>query len=336
MQGNNERIVILEMLKEGKITAAEAESLLSTLIGHNVSEEDDYGCDEDNDDDEEEDDNEDDDDYEDDDIGLLMHILYESEHEKIFELDSTLQYRIDLICTNGGITISTGDQLQAKALLKAKVRAENAEVARETALDKLILHVEPGHLFFDASEYKHFNESLSIDLILPREMVYNIHARSVNGGVALAAAECNVLEVKTVNGGIRVVDVKAETAKLDSTNGGIRSEIVGSENIRCSSTNGTVAMLMNPMDKGVCELKTVNGTISVRIKDAINAAYDLDLRNSIGSIKVDLPNIKQSSHFSAGKRNEVKLISPNNDDHSRVIRIVASAINGNITIQEQD
>ncbi len=107
------------------------------------------------------------------------------------------------------------------------------------------------------------------------------------------------IAVETTNGPIATGEFTCSEISLQSTNGTIRAEQARSEKLRIETTNGSIHVTTASPD---VSCKTVNGTVNVKVPAAIAGKYRLETTN--GGIRVNLPrgvdlgmSVEAETHF---------------------------------------
>ena len=263
--------------------------------------------------------------------------LYKSSTEFGGELSTSEPIRIELLSSNGGLTVCGWDRPDFRITLHVSVRASCPEDAKERARELLVYIVEPARLLFDGCAFKEHNESFSVELFLPRELSYHCDMQTSNGGVRYQDLTFEELHCRSSNGSLTADTVSGRHADLVTSNGSVNFR--GSfDQLTGRTNNGSIDLVADCPGNSFAELHSSNGSIRALVKDCAEVGIDLDVQNSIGSINIDLPeqhlqmNRKQVGGLMLKGSGKVTTQSPDYDKMQRHLRLVARTSIGSITI----
>lgn len=238
--------------------------------------------------------------------------------------------RIEFATSNGRIDIKPWDGPGFKLHLIKSVRAANERAAEEAARDLAQISNVPGLLSVRMREGLHLNAGLTIEALLPRDRIGELNLRTSNGRVEVADIECEACTITTSNGRIVAEGVRAKSAKLRTSNGSISaSGLTGS--VEAASSNGSITVALAGCD-GDISLRTSNGSIRCRVPDDGNTGFDIEAGTTLGSITAEVPNLEIIDRDKTFGHNYLRARSANFAGLPRRVRVSARTSNGSITI----
>lgn len=324
-----ERRLILEMLKDGKISAEEAKELLEAL-GENANE---YIG---NDDKIRPDKRE----YTEDKGGWSFFDGLKSlisfgdiagpTHEFIEEYTHkfiTNQVTADIRTKSGSIIIKTWEREDCSIKVTKKVRGiSDEDRAREFAQSYQVLKLSDDAIHTE--DYKNKQLSISYEIMMPKNVVLVLRSTSVNGKVNLKDLHVTSGKINTVNGKIIIDEVVGDKLSISGVNGLIDLN-TSVNDLNCTTVNGKISMKDTNKNEGTIKLSTVNGPIKVALpKDVTGVRIHNSSVN--GRIKVDHPELRivsQSGKY-VNKSSEVVSSGPIKREYN------VSAVNGVLTVCE--
>lgn len=182
-------------------------------------------------------------------------------------------------------------------------------------------------LRYDESAIK----GMKISCQVPMIMIERLHATTSNGSIKLEDIHTGDIHAVTSNGGIKLEDVRAASAKLDTSNGSIKIEDGDVGNIFAGTSNGSIKMegiSDNPAEVRAIEAKTSNGGIVLELPR--NIGVKLTAGTSNGKITCDL------AEDIYGKISRTHIDGQNKlyQQQGSSINIELSTSNGSIKIKE--
>ena len=356
---NKERLRVLEMLQEGKITAEEAMGLLDRIPNDKEKTTQNH-----RDNREQQEDTQEEktwweetskgiqdtieqalDAAEDIDVNIILNPFNRGQQYMFFHhvpQGGKLNF-LKLLAKNGGLKIKSHNDNKIK--IEVKYNAKKGE-------SMLYLQDNGGglDLVYDYNAFRY----LSIDCYIPRGlMIENIYAENKNSSIKLEDVTGGRIELVTTNSSIKLEDLKATEVIAQTTNSKISLERVEANMVRATTTNAkieseqshieqlyaktsnsSVKLQLNPDNQAttednveyVVDVKTTNGNI--KIEDTNMLPMDLNASTSRGKVDFDYRDVvlKEMS------QNYIDCKSQNYDQASKKAKINLSTTNGNIKI----
>lgn len=295
---SKEKLLVLNMLKEGKISEEEALRLLEAM-----GETKDVGEDSENKFK----------DFEENVVSKITNSL-----EKLFKKTSETIQNIDLEDFNIGFGPSYGrykskieksQSLEIAEIENPKLKIENINgrieiypwdnsfidcIAKIYYDEKLL---GPNHEFFKLEKIEneisirpifHSGGSqpfeLNLQVSVPRRYYESLMVKSVNGGVDAGILDLGYLELETTNGKITLNSMSAEKSVIETKNAKV--EIIDHNGKALSITNTNGKVIITGLYVNETEVKTINGSIAVQ--DISNVASKVATYTTNGSIRVGI------------------------------------------------
>lgn len=336
-----ERLLILSMLKEGKISVDEATALLEALelkSGDSSSK---------------------DKDFKEDKNKRLSHMTFEeigsdignaisNMFDSLKDMGSNLGINLnsetivldleedlsqvenpilDFKSINGGITLNKWQ----KDNVSIKVTCEYKNGLLDNNEEFYKFYLEDDRLVFTPILNKDI--SIKLDVFLPNKDYKEIVLNTTNGRIQMQDINADKLNAITTNGAITVTRVKGEKIYLSTKNGRIEALGLSGEIVDLSTSNGRIVCNHLDINKATnVNLSTSNGSITSNLGDLTKgAAFDLD--TSMGSVTLEYPDmifINKEQGLSGNRRTLAH--NPNYDEDGDNLQYNASTSNGSIRI----
>ena len=303
---NEEKKRILKLVEEGKITSAEALTLLELLeeeqkhkdtkekeLIHEVSAVVRL--------DEEEKQQKDDQQYRERKVASAKDFLFDlvdSVMTKVKDLDLNLTKNtevthiyqdlsadftdINIEAANGSVEIYTWEEDSVKVEVDAKVyRTDQAEEARKLLDQEITLDIRNGRLqYLVGQKWMRVNSKIFI----PKAEYGKVKISLFNGGISAEELTFDKLQAKTANGKIVLSKLNGQDLDAETANGNIEISDSTIGKIECETINGTVNSQAVFKE---ADMETFNGLIQV---DSFNEqAKSLKAKSASGSIQITIP-----------------------------------------------
>jgi len=181
---------------------------------------------------------------------------------------------------NGHIDISGTDSEEYNLEIDAKVRGENEEKALEKKEKGIQIQEEEGRLRVRVTEREIM---ANIKLCLPQNKKYILHLDTSNGSVEVDDLNSEV-QADTSNGRIVFQNLKGRVFKGDTSNGRIEMKKIDGQELIADTSNGSVFL----QGRGrIFSGDTTNGSITITPELIGDGVIKADTSN--GRIKINLP-----------------------------------------------
>ncbi|MCL1924695.1 MAG: DUF4097 domain-containing protein [Defluviitaleaceae bacterium] len=212
-------------------------------------------------------------------------------------------------------------------IVEIKLLEENNSIELDydyNAVKHLSIQARIPNLFINEIDAVTSNSKIMIEDIKAKD----IYAKTTNGSIITEDVEANLLDLSTSNSSISISDSKSEKAKLATSNGAIKLEDVYITETRAMTSNGKISVeSLNPINiEATLDAQTSNASIVVNIEET-PAKFRASTSN--GKVSVD----GGVYNYSENSKSFVEAISPYYEEASKKIKMNLSTSNGNIKIK---
>lgn len=235
---------------------------------------------------------------------------------------------LDLNTQNGRVDVATWAGPGFSLELGKKVWAQDEQEARTRAGQLVDVSSDKGRLSVRVRDgVRH--AAIHIKLRVPVRPGYALTAVTTNGAIRLEGLDCATAAARSANGRIELAGVSAEELTADTVNGSV--SITGGRHGRAGarSVNGSVVVATESRS-GELNLGTTNGSIKCRVPRGARCSVEAD--TVMGSIRVEVPDMDGKVEGSFGSRRYQGRNGAAGTDPE--LRIHARATNGSISISE--
>ena len=265
--------------------------------------------------------------------------------EHIYHQDQVSIRKIDIDLANGSVQLVPWDKSGITIECKAKVfRATDANEARTKLLKEVTYSLEAGKLRFALQD-----KSIKLHAIIrvPNTQFEEMKIRLFNGAITGEDVKVDTIKTKTGNGQIQFTNFNASKAEFETVNGAITLDKFEVGELEAETMNGALE-IHGGFRKG--DLQTINGSItceqtgrygetirskasagSINLIVPSNTGCDGELKSNLGSFKIDIKGI----HIIEEKSDVVQkmLRFQSEGEYEQSIHILAESRAGNIHIK---
>lgn len=244
---------------------------------------------------------------------------------------------VSLANVNGNVTSSASSggyqiqvALQADAPTEAQARAALATMTVEhrdaVGADTLYLNNEVKFAQYSDSNV---NRTATVTASLPGTLDYQLHESTVNGTSATSGLGGSEAQLYSTNGSVTLAGTW-DVAAANTVSGTVSAsgDIAA---LQASSTNGSVQTALSGLRDSYADLDSTAGSIDAKVSRTLTSGFDLEGRSDLGTVAIVVAGtepVGSQSNTSAHYR------SPNYDESSPRVRIVARTTVGSILIHE--
>lgn len=258
---------------------------------------------------------------------------------------------LNLETRNGHIRVLPGSGKNYTLQVKAVVRADNEEAAREKKDRSLQLKTDERSFVFRATDR---DVMASLVLTVPRDLLYRLDLDTSNGRIEVEDLVTQEVRGDTSNGRIVYNGVKGRVLKGDTSNGRIEMMEVEAEELQADTSNGSIFMAgtarrfhcdtsngsitIEPTFKGDGEIRTdtSNGRIRILLPEEQNCGYTINAETSLGTLKVLLPDLEITERTESHSRRSMKAHTSRREKKDYWVDIEADTSRGSIYISGKD
>lgn len=255
---------------------------------------------------------------------------YSWEDTKKGEFKGAEIYKVAIHGVNGKITVEPTDELEWGITSTKTLPANSEAEAKQLGEDMYTLDVKPTSLTVHAKKVFGQSRTVHFHLRLPAGLKYDLEFRSTNGSVQVGSINASVLRAATTNGKV-VVEGDASEMDLTSTNG--RVELRGcAAKLHCRTVNGRIAVDCFAPQPGTMDLTTVNGGITVRMKQALGLGVRFTGSTVSGGVSSEL---KEQQVLTDERRTVGRKLSvQTRGEQKQWLSITARSVHGPINISQ--
>ncbi len=141
---------------------------------------------------------------------------------------------------------------------------------------------------------------LNLEVSIPRRFFESMNISTTNGSVEVGLVETNYLEIESTNGKLMLNSNSAEKTVLNTTNAKIEIVDHSGKELHVTSTNGKI--VLNGLYVKETEIKTTNGSVSVQ--DISNLCSKLSTYTTNGSIRIGIGSFVRGVKVEFNKMNK--------------------------------
>lgn len=195
-----------------------------------------------------------------------------------------------LVTPNGRIELKAWDEPGYKAEILVKTGGANQEEARQRANDAYTVVANETQFDFEAKRWNWNwdNQVVHVTLYVPRNKKYQLEARTGNGNILMDEAFLVDAKVTSGNGKINFSG-GADRMAIRTGNGSV--DILGDvADLEAGSGNGSITVTPNGDRHQYMRLNTGNGSLTVVTNRlASTTGYKVDASTGMGSVTLDMP-----------------------------------------------
>lgn len=181
------------------------------------------------------------------------------------------------------------------------------------------------------NKYKKQPYNANLTISIPQDMnLSELTIQNVNGDSSIIGIQSDRLIVEDVNGDVGIKYIKADLIDLSNVNGDIKIEDSSSSTSKLNTVNGDIDLLSNNEKINLVEADTVNGSIKVRLPE--KKAIQLNCSSLIDNFK----STKLPDNFTVVKRKTRSLKATTHDyriDSDDRMDLELSTVNGKISFK---
>jgi len=251
---------------------------------------------------------------------------------------------LDFFSRNGSITVKPIEGSEFKIEMEMRVRTNTRSEAEKAVEENVVIDNRTGYLRVGVNDSR---ISARIIAEVPRELFYDLTARSSNGSITLEELELGDVRLRTSNGSLTASNIKFDYLNGVTSNGSLRTEGVYGDTLRLETSNGSVNIKgaakkfeirtsnsrieMEPeflSDRPELLARTSNGNITIKLFQERNLGFEILGRTSNGTFRYnDLSDVVSVREDLIQTRNFSRMLHQVNID--------LSTSNGNIEVMDR-
>ncbi len=258
---------------------------------------------------------------------------FEEEHEGRFEPEAGQPVAVHLTTSNGRLVLKGWDRPDYHLRIVKSLRGPGEEEARRRAQDMARFTATPTSLVLESRFGGWNNAGVAAELNLPAGHLYRLELRSSNGRIEIDGLRAEDVEAQTSNGRIVCERSTGGRVRLRTSNGRIIANCSARE-LDADTSNGSVTVVPFGDFEGESrfQLRTSNGTLRVRPDEHQDCGYDIDASTSMGHVELELPDLEYSIRERTMGHRRSKARTSGFDGKARRIYIMARTSNGSVVV----
>lgn len=258
---------------------------------------------------------------------------FEETHEGRFEPVEGQPVVIQLNTSNGRLVLKGWDRPDYHVRVIKSLRGPGEEEARRRAQEMVRFTATPAGLVLESRISGWNNSGVAAELSLPTSHLYRLDLRTANGRIEMDGLRAEDVEAQTSNGRIVCERSTGGRVRLRTSNGRIVANCSARE-LNADTSNGSVTVVPYGDFGGESrfQLRTSNGSIRVRPDEQADSGYDIDASTSMGHVELELPDLEYSVHERQMGHRRSKARTTGFDGKARRIYISARTSNGSVVV----
>jgi len=242
---------------------------------------------------------------------------------------------IDFKTSNGRVAIESWNQPGYMVKLIKRVKAPSEQDARAHAADMARIERDGKRLSirFNQPQPMIFgSHGLAIIAFLPKDRAYRFLLQTANGRVEMKDLKATSVDATTSNGVVKLDAVEAERVETRTSNGKMLLK-TSAKDVKAHSSNGRITVIpVGAVGDAQYDLHTSNGSIKVQSGKPDGIGFSFDLRTTNGKINVEEAGLEYEVNEKHHGSRRVKAVSKGFEEASRKISVAAHTSNGSISV----
>jgi DUF4097 and DUF4098 domain-containing protein YvlB len=202
--------------------------------------------------------------------------------QHIFQFQGETFHDIEINLPNGSVNLQPWNENDIRVECNAKMyRVENMEQAREIFLSSVECQVE-GNRFIFQSEKK--TMKINIVLYVPAQAYEHVQIKLFNGPIRGEDLEIGTLKAKTANGIISFTTINSNYGEFETANGQIKLSNSSYEKLEAETISGLI-QFNGSVEK--IDAQSFNGNLALTLTDT--RCETLNAKTTTGNIEINTP-----------------------------------------------
>ncbi|WMM30927.1 DUF4097 domain-containing protein [Shouchella clausii] len=272
-----------------------------------------------------------------------------TEIDHVFQQQNISPRSLKVSLENGSVDVVPWDKQDVRLECQVKVyRVRDTEQAKDFFLKESVFSATDETLLF---ETKTKSMKVVATLYVPQSSYGRIKLYTFNGALKGEDLKADTFEANTTNGSIKTTNIESKKASMETVNGSISCEQSQLQLLDAKTLNGSVKVSGSIQD---ADVETVNGSITYEMEASTDAGY-VDLKTTTGSVKLLVSpavRIEAKLKSNVGSINnrlaDVEILDEKkefaqrymqltgNQAQEKRVKVHAVANTGSITVQDKD
>jgi len=247
---------------------------------------------------------------------------------------TTQEVPLRLFTGNGHVELKAWDQPGYKALVVVKARGSSEEQARRMATEAYTVRADGNGFELEASRRWDWSDlAVHVTLFLPTDKLYRLESRTGNGHILVEGVALRDGQATSGNGRITVQRAVADRLHLRSGNGAI--EVEGDiADLDAGTGNGSVRVIPLGRRSEVHTIKTGNGSVTIDSgRLAREVGLKVDANTGMGGVSVNRSDLIYERDVRTMGHKHIIARSQSYDQAERRVEVTARTGLGSVTIE---
>ncbi|HEY3316617.1 MAG TPA: DUF4097 family beta strand repeat-containing protein [Bacillota bacterium] len=258
---------------------------------------------------------------------------FEEDHEGRFEAAPGLPVTINFSTSNGRLILRGWERPDYRVHIIKTLRGPGEDEARQRARQMAQFTATPEGLTLESRLIGWHNSGVAAEVFLPAGLLYRVGLHTSNGRIETEGLKTDQFDAHTSNGRIVCERLTGERVIVRTSNGRIVANC-SAHRLDADTSNGSITVVPPGGLDGDSryQLRTSNGGIKIRPEDRTDCGYDIDASTSFGHIELELPELDYAINERTVGHRRSKAQTRGFDGKTRRIYIEARTSNGPILV----
>ncbi len=239
---------------------------------------------------------------------------------------------IRIVTGNGRVVVRAWDEPGYKASILAKAAGANEDEARTRANSAYTVKAGADGFELEVKHWDWGDTAVHVTLLVPRGKTYRLDARTGNGSVELEGLSMIETQLDSGNGKIFVRGGSADRVTLRTGVGSVDIE-ADVANLDAQTGSGSLHIMPTGSRPQLLQLNTGNGSVHVQtVKVGAGAGFKVEVHTGLGGVNLGLPSLTFDSDVRSSPSKSVRARTVNFETASVPVTIIASTGMGSVTI----
>ena len=242
---------------------------------------------------------------------------------------------IDFKTLNGRVAVESWDRPGYMVKLIKRVKAQSEQEAKARAAGMVRIERDGKKLSIRFTQPQTMvlgSHGLAIIAFLPKDRVYRFFLQTTNGRVEMKDLKATSVDAITSNGVVKLDNVEAERVETRTSNGKVLLK-TSAKDVKAHSSNGRITVVpAGAAGDAQYDLHTSNGSIKVQSGKPDGIGFSFNLRTSNGKINIEEAGLEYEVNEKHHGLRTVKARSKGFEEASRKISVAAHTSNGSISV----
>ncbi len=242
---------------------------------------------------------------------------------------------IDFKTLNGRVAVESWNQPGYMVKLIKRIKAPSEQEAKARAADLVRVERDGKRLSIRFSQPQPMifgGHGLAIIAFLPKDRMYKFLLQTANGKVEMKDLKATTVDAITSNGVVKMDNVEAERVESRTSNGKVLLK-TSAKDVKAHSSNGRITVVPTGVaGDAQYDLSTSNGSIRVQTGKPDGIGFSFDLRTTNGKVSIEESDLEYEVNERHHGLRSVKARTKGFAEAPRKMSVVAHTSNGSIVV----